>query len=1738
MAEDKKALKLKRRGAKARFTRHSNGLQMLLDNNRVKPEVQSAFDKVEQAFEALQEVHENFTLTLDDDAEFETEEQWMNDCQKEFMELKITVTDYCSQTSPDVKTPAEQVSQSEMTPVEREASSPQESTSAPPPPDQSPDTSPSMAAARCSFKVEKPKLPKFAGDVRDYEIFKSDFIHMVDSQYGKRDAMTILRSCLVGRAHDVIQGIGSDYDAAWELLDSMYGDPRIVADTIINDLTKFRPLKENEDNRFCELVNLVRRSYNILKLVGKKSDMDNSHMLATIERKMCPSDRKNWFRYQETEKQTAGLQTLLTWLNLEMKARMRSSAPLRSQSEGRSAHVNQMSMKEKNKPAYSDRRHEDQPPDRFQRQNRCWYCKTDEHWIDQCKRLTSMGAPERLKFLKENRCCFSCLKKAGKNHYMANCRRRQRCPEQGCTYYHHPLLHMELGHQSENESSKNNVNVATTVGASLLPILTVDIASDFQTRTNVLLDSGSQVSLIKNSLAEKLHLTGTRTRITIKKLGEVEEELETFKYKVPIREANTSKKPQFIEVVGVPSITEEEAVSVKDLADQFDIPNLNRDSGPVEVLIGVDYPRYIVGGKLKKRKNCIARKTPLGWVIFGGTNKRTIRVNVLHVSVQNPDLSEFWRLESQGVGCQCQETTKLTKQEQIEEEIIRASSQNIGKKWEIAYPWQRDPHELPDNKSQAVKILESTEKRLARNPVHAEAYNKQIHELEEMGFAKKLTAADIKNYEGPVHYISHHAIVRPEKKSTPIRIVFNSSASFQGHRLNEYWMKGPDLLNNLIGVLLRFRENEVALCGDISKMYHRVSIPERDQHVHRFLWRDMDEHREPDIYMMKVVTFGDKPAAAMAQTALKLTAEQGESTHPQAASVLTRNVYMDDICDSVRTVDEARKLSAEMDEVLNEGGFKVKGWISNESDVGDLTQGKMKLLDEIAEEKVLGVVWNRENDTFSYKVKLKDSVMRSATDGESQEKLTKRKILGQIAHIFDPIGFAAPVIVRAKIGMQKLWQRGYNWDDHLSKEEDAEWRLLFEEMKGLNEVSLERCLTPPDAQGKPVLCIFSDASENAYGACAYLRWQTRDDKYETRFIASKSKVAPLKALTIPRLELQAAVLAARLYKSITEEMRLEVEKVVFFTDSMITLQWIKSSARVYKPFVSSRVGEIQTLTDPSSWKHIPGEDNPADKVSRGIAVKELMEEWMCGPNFLHLNEPEWPVDKATIDQNLENLERRKTQTVLVINMTVNPIECERFSKWRKLVRVTAYVFRFVQILKSKLMKVSIPEDDVTLTPAELEKAEHYWTKEAQKGLKSRFEKGEFKTLTPFLDNKGIIRVGGRVENLVTSYESKHPALLPASHHIALLITRHVHEIGHPGVETTTAKTRRKFWILQGHRLAKTVKHRCVKCRSAECKRETQKMADLPSSRLAPHTPPFYYTSCDYFGPFQVKVGRNKRAKHYGVIFTCLNTRAVHLEIATDCSTMEFLQVLRRFFAVRGQPAQILSDNGTQFVGAQRELREMIAGWSEDELKDFCAEKRVQWKFITPGAPHQNGCAESLVKSAKIAIKKAIGEQVLTPFELLTCFLEVANLMNERPIGRKCNDPDDGSYLSPNDILLGRSSRNVPQGPFKQTKNPRHRVEFIQQIVDSFWKQWSQNVLPLLVPCRKWNADRRNVRVGDVVMTADSNAVRGKWTIARIIQVYPGPDGKVRNVKLKTVSGEYRRPISKLAVIYPAEGYID
>ena len=662
--------------------------------------------------------------------------------------------------------------------------------------------------------------------------------------------------------------------------------------------------------------------------------MNNSHMLSIIEKKMCASVRKVWSRDLEREKQPATLHRLISWMTVEMKSRMRAIAPVRNGSTNR-RNVNIVGSK------VDDERRD---------WHKCWYCSDSSHWPDQCQKLAAMKYDDLVKATKANHVCFSCLKKAGREHKQANCKRKRQCTksENGiqCTLFHHPLLH---------KSNNVNIGVASLSKSheSMLPVITANIfgPENIQKRVNVLFDSGAQVSLIRQQTADCLGLKGKNISVTIMKVGGEEQEMKTKVYRVPVSAIDNSRKYS-IKAIGIPCISDEIAsINITDITKNLGLVHekIRRGKGPVDLLIGIDYA-HLHTGEMKQVNHVVARKSPLGWVLFGSkpghiTHETT---QVLFLSKKTSvDLAEFWTTESMGVEvkpCIC-EADKLSQVEREEKLMIEQSATKIGSQWMIPYPWKKDPNLLPDNKVQARKKLETTERRLQKNPEQALAYDKQMVEMEEMKFARKLSNEEINSYEGPVHYIAHHAVIRPEKKSTPVRIVFNSSSVFQGSRLNDYWNKGPDLLNNLFGVVLRFREKEVAISGDISKMYHRVLVPEKDQHVHRFLWRNMETEREPGVYVKTVLTFGDKPAPAMAQIALQKTAEENLVSHPQAAKTIKENSYMDDICDSVETVEKARKQTEDIDTVLATGGFKVKEWTSNKTEKSDRNDDmEMKML--------------------------------------------------------------------------------------------------------------------------------------------------------------------------------------------------------------------------------------------------------------------------------------------------------------------------------------------------------------------------------------------------------------------------------------------------------------------------------------------------------------------------------------------------------------------------------------------------------------------------------------------------------------------------------------------------------------------------------------------------------------------------------------------------------------------------
>ena len=369
------------------------------------------------------------------------------------------------------------------------------------------------------------------------------------------------------------------------------------------------------------------------------------------------------------------------------------------------------------------------------------------------------------------------------------------------------------------------------------------------------------------------------------------------------------------------------------------------------------------------------------------------------MSVSHISLSQFFLVESMGVectpkcgGCRCSKcapgSKSLTLKEERELAIMEKHLIHVDDHFEVTYPWIKDLNCLPDNKSIALKKLFQLEKRLCKDEEWKRVYSEQMQDMFDRQVARKISQDEINKYNGPVHYITHHAVIKKESLTTPIRIVFNSSLNFNGHVLNEYWAKGPadGCINKLLKILLRFRENECGFIGDITKMYHMIKISQLDQHTHRFLWHGGRYKQNIDTCAMTSVSFGDKPAGAIAILALRKTTELGKSSYPVASSVIIGSSYVDDIIDSVDSYEHALQLTSDIDKVLKIGGFQVKGWT--------LSGGAGKVIKFNIEEKVLGIIWNSSTDSFYFKVKMAEFV--NLNENTETQCLTKRAALSVV----------------------------------------------------------------------------------------------------------------------------------------------------------------------------------------------------------------------------------------------------------------------------------------------------------------------------------------------------------------------------------------------------------------------------------------------------------------------------------------------------------------------------------------------------------------------------------------------------------------------------------------------------------------------------------------------------------------------------------------------------------------------
>ncbi|XP_074115227.1 uncharacterized protein LOC141537921 [Cotesia typhae] len=614
----------------------------------------------------------------------------------------------------------------------------------------------------------------------------------------------------------------------------------------------------------------------------------------------------------------------------------------------------------------------------------------------------------------------------------------------------------------------------------------------------------------------------------------------------------------------------------------------------------------------------------------------------------------------------------------------------------------------------------------------------------------------------------------------------------------------------------------------------------------------------------------------------------------------------------------------------------------------------------------------------------------------------------------------------------------------------------------------------------------------------------------------KTKVAPLKQLTIPRLELTTAHILAKLIAHCQSILKLNNVPTYLWTDSAIALTWIQSHPSRWKDFVRNRVSQIQDLIPDGHWKFVPGLENPADYATRRLTTLQLKSHqlWWTGPPWLLQDSSSWPLINTKLDSNTQ-LEERPVKELYSTTKPLTPrwSIMDRPIPLLRMLRATAICWRVLDLIKKR------PNSSLAhpITSIEIKQALQFCIKETQrthfhselkmiKNQASWPRDHPFARLTAFLDTEGIIRVGGRLENAPDSDQLKHPAILPRDAALSKLIISDAHQCTmHGGTQLTLTYTRQRYWIIGGRQPVRTQILKCLKCARHRGIRAQQLMGQLPAPTVTPGSA-FAHTGVDY---------------------------AVHLELVSNYSSSGFIAALHRFTSRRGLCTALYSDCGTTFQGACAELKRLFTQGTREssEIFDALTVNEIIWHFNPPAAPHMGGKWEAAVKSMKHHLTRTIGESSFTFEEFTTLLHQVEAILNSRPLESLSQDPQDLSALTPGHLLIGRALNAIPEPSLLELNIARlSRWQFIQQRIQCFWKHWSNSYIQRHLAQTKWHRAYNNITIGSLVLLTDERTPPTRWPLARVTAVHPGNDELIRVATIETVNGTLTRPITKLAVL--------
>ena len=1401
----------------------------------------------------------------------------------------------------------------------------------------------------------------------------------------------------------------------------------------------------------------------------------------------------------------------------------------------------------------------------------CKLCPGVKHLLYFCPKWTALSMIQKTAHIGTHKLCSNCL---GPGHTTAECRSLYRCRE--CHQKHHTSMHQAQAPPVNTISSSQQMPDSLLTTAQVL--LHGPNGETLQARA--LIDSGAGISMVTNRVVQLLNLPlesvkvqltlalGVATKPVRRKTTLIITPLHDHSHKMTCRPAISESVAGIMPTQLMPPATDLPHIMGLPLADtSYNIP------GSIDIILGTD-----MFSKIKSRGDTIrageedepiAQSTVFGWTLGGmmpdcatPSNSACCLIPTIQsepIPPLEPTLESLLNAilhEDEGP----KEEEVLNQDDEVEKHYLNTLKYSAEEqRYEVALPKKKIIRTLGESRPQAVARFIQTNRAASKKGIQ-DSLQEGIKSYITLGHAEPVPPED--KPPALAFWLPIHAVLKLSSTSTKLRVVFDgSAATSSGISLNQALHVGPTIQASLSDTLLKFRTYPIALNADISKMYREVKLTAADKDLHRFVWRD-DPASPLQDYRMTRVTFGVSASPFLAIRTLHQAAVDHGEGYPEATQHILTSFYVDDFLGGANSPEEAISLFHQLRDILKKGGFDLRKWRSSSPEVASHIPKDLLEVDPVktstaihstTHSKALGLHWDSSQD-----------VMSPAISTATLTSPTKRGLVSAVFKTYDVLGWMSPTTLLMKILIQGLWKTGKGWDDAAPEEAVKAYLEWREELKVLAARTLPRRYT----QNHPLTITlhgFGDASKAAYGAVIYCRATYSDRPPTTSLVISKTKLVkqisqktspreetdsqPTATQTIPRLELCAALLLAKLLSKVGSVLKIDSSKWQAWTDSSTVLAWLDGRTRIQPVYVSNRIRQTLELTKPSHWLYVPTACNPADCASRGISPTALsnLTLWWEGPPWL--KEEPLPIPKQPPRKPLPDA--GPPVNVLTLYHSVAEDLCELPQQYPHIVAIAAWCRRFINRIQHGQ---PLPDHRTKqLRGEERREAERWLLREAQRRAfpkdLSRLHAGKeltkdsrLKFLTPILDQHQLLRVEGRIGNSSRPSTLSHPIICDAQDLLMEKYFEYIHLIMcHCGPSTLLANTGSKLHVIGARRLSRRICNRCITCRICRPRTGMQYMADLPSPRVNA-SPPFTHCGMDYAGPFTIKMGYVRKPtllEAHVCVFVCLSTKAVHLEVVSDQTTPAFMAALQRFIARRGCPQHFYSDNGGNFVGARNSCHKLYAllkSQQEDEdIRHFLAtHHEIQWHNIPAYSPHMGGLWEAAVKGMKAHLKRVMGVIRFTFEELTTIICRIEACMNSRPlIPITSHCPDGSSILTSGHFLTNKSTSIYPEDPTPLTSlQTLYKWRLCEGVVQQFWTRWSKEYLNSLQARTKWQSTTPNLKVDDVVAIKPiGKFLPCHWPLGRVHRLMPGKDGRVRVVELQTKAGFTQRSIARLALIY-------